>query len=370
MQNSQLETDLPPALPIINEMPPTLFGETDQAELLGRNYTFRFKGNASEYFGIWIVNILLTIITIGFYAPWAKVRRLRYFYGNTWVFQRRFDFTGLPTKILVGRIIALVVYGGFSLAVKYSWEAFLAGFVLIFFAVPWLIRSTIRFRARNSKFSNSRFFFSGTNKSAYWCFAKCLAVVVFTLGLFTPVAVWLYKRECLNHLYLGQLKFSLNVSWGDYMRAMYMPLFVFMGGIAVLSILMAILFGSSDGLNPAYYVFLMAAAYFLGYMFIWPLTAARLFITTWNNTTLSRSQFQTNCNQWRYAWIVLSNWFAKVISLGLLTPWAVVRLYKYQTESLRLMLVDDPDQLQNQMQQDHNAIAEELSDIFDLDISL
>ncbi len=62
-------------------------------------------------------------------------------------------------KILVGPIIALVVYGGFSLAVKYSWEAFLAGFVLIFFAVPWLIRSTIRFRARNSKFSNSRFFF-------------------------------------------------------------------------------------------------------------------------------------------------------------------------------------------------------------------
>ncbi len=68
--------------------------------------------------------------------------------------------------------------------------------------------------------------------------------------------------------------------------------------------------------------------------------------------------------------LYLSNWLAKVISLGLLTPWAVVRLYKYQTESLHLMLVDDPDQLQNQMQQDHNAIAEELSDIFDLDISL
>lgn len=44
---------------------------------------FKFHGNASEYFGIWIVNILLTIITLSLYAPWAKVRRLRYFYGNT-----------------------------------------------------------------------------------------------------------------------------------------------------------------------------------------------------------------------------------------------------------------------------------------------
>ncbi len=67
--------------------------------------------------------------------------------------------------------------------------------------------------------------------------------------LFTPVAVWLYKRECLNHLYLGQLKFNLNNTWGDYMRAMYVPLFLFMGFGALLAVIFAILFGSSDGLN-------------------------------------------------------------------------------------------------------------------------
>ena len=370
MQNSSMDTELPPELPPFQIQPASLFGDSAQTEALGRNYTFRFKGNAAEYFGIWIVNILLTIITIGFYAPWAKVRRLRYFYGNTWVFQRRFDFTGLPSKILVGRIIALVIYAAFSFAIKYSWEAFLAGFVLVFLAVPWLIRSTLRFRARNSKFSNSRFYFSGTNKSAYWCFLKCIAVFVFTLGLLGPVAVWLYKRECFNHLYIGQLKFSLNASWTDYMRAIYMPLFLFLGCFTVLAVVMTLLYGSLDSLNASSYFFIISAMYLLGYMFIWPLTAARIFMTSWNNTTLSRSQFQTNCNQWRYAWIVLSNWIAKIISLGLLTPWAVVRLYKYQVESLRLMLVDDPDLLQNQMQQDHNAIAEELSDIFDLDISL
>jgi len=34
------------------------------------------------------------------------------------------------------------------------------------------------------------------------------------------------------------------------------------------------------------------------------------------------------------------------------------------------VLTDNPDDLMNQLQQDHNAVAEELSEIFDLDISL
>lgn len=337
---------------------------------LGLQYSFRFKGTASEYFGIWIVNILLMIITLGLYAPWAKVRRLRYFYGNTWFIQRRFDFTGLPSKILMGRLIALAVYGVISLAMKYSAELLLAGMLLIFLAVPWLIRSTIRFRARNSKFGNSRFFFSGSNKSAYGCFLKCIAVTLFTLGLFLPVAIWLYKRECWNHLYVGQLKFKLNADWPAYMRAMYMPVFLFIGAMAVLAAALAMLFNLSGGLGAEHYAGLFMIAYLVGYLFIWPLMMARIFITSWNSTSISRSQFTTDCSQWRYAWIILSNWLAKIISLGLLTPWAAIRMYKYQSESLKLVLVDNPDDLMNQLQQDHNAIAEELSDIFDLDISL
>lgn len=42
-----------------------------------------FQGTASEYFRIWIVNICLTILTLGVYSAWAKVRRNQYFYANT-----------------------------------------------------------------------------------------------------------------------------------------------------------------------------------------------------------------------------------------------------------------------------------------------
>lgn len=48
---------------------------------------FRFTGTARQYFGIWIVNLLLTLLTLGVYAARAKVRTKRYFYGNTIAFR-------------------------------------------------------------------------------------------------------------------------------------------------------------------------------------------------------------------------------------------------------------------------------------------
>ena len=53
-----------------------------------------------------------------------------------------------------------------------------------------------------------------------------------------------------------------------------------------------------------------------------------------------------------------------------MTPWAEIRLYRYQVQSLSLMLLDDPNLMRNMRQSDPNAIAEEISDIFDFDISL
>ena len=53
-----------------------------------------------------------------------------------------------------------------------------------------------------------------------------------------------------------------------------------------------------------------------------------------------------------------------------MTPWAAIRLYRYQVESLSLHLKNDPDLMINQLQAEHSALAEEISDIFDIDVSL
>ena len=71
---------------------------------------FEFRGNGGEYFRIWIVNLLLTIVTLGIYSAWAKVRRLRYFYGNTVLDGQSFEYHGQPLAILKGRLIVVAGY--------------------------------------------------------------------------------------------------------------------------------------------------------------------------------------------------------------------------------------------------------------------
>ena len=361
--NPQPSAPWPPVLPEHVEQKNANFGQHS-----AQVYQFKFHGQAAEYFGIWIVNILLTIVTLSFYAPWAKVRRLRYFYQSTELLERRFDFTGIPSKILLGRIVAIGIWGGISIAGYWSAEVAAYGFLIIYLAVPWLLRCTLRFTARNSKFGNSRFYFSGSTAKAYGQFILGIVIAIVTLGLFAPVMTWLYKRYCFDHLYVGQLQFKLNNAWFDYMTAIYIPLgiaFIIGGAYLFFGMDLNALVLLSDG-----QVFIFMLGYLAFILFIFPWVEARIYITTWNSITVGSSQFKTECNQWRYTWIVASNWIVRIISLGLMTPWAAIRLRRYQVDSMYLYLHDDPDHMINMAQTDHSAIAEEISDIFDFDLSL
>src|SRR5258705_4823558 len=81
-------------------------------------HQLRFTGTGASYFGIWIVNLLLTIVTIGIYSAWAKVRRLQYFYRHTELAGSSFDFHRSPIKILIGRLVALVILIAYHYTVR------------------------------------------------------------------------------------------------------------------------------------------------------------------------------------------------------------------------------------------------------------
>jgi uncharacterized membrane protein YjgN (DUF898 family) len=75
--------------------------------------TFVFTGRGGEYFRIWVVNLLLTVLTLGIYSAWAKVRRAKYFWQNTRLEEHVFDYHGVPLAILRGpRRLVLTAYLG------------------------------------------------------------------------------------------------------------------------------------------------------------------------------------------------------------------------------------------------------------------
>jgi len=140
--------------------------------------TLKFTGSGSEYFRIWIVNIVLTVCTLGIYSAWAKVRTKRYFYNHTRLAGHHFDFLASPQQILRGRIIAVILLGLYvgvnHFLPAWSW---LAATVLAL-ALPALLVLAMGFRLRNTSFRNIRFYFRKDFAKAYLLAAAPVALFI------------------------------------------------------------------------------------------------------------------------------------------------------------------------------------------------
>lgn len=142
-----------------------------------------FRGRTSEYFGIWIVNLLLSIMTLGIYSAWAKVRRKKYFYNNTLIDGVGFDYHANPVAILKGRIIAFVLYLVFVFASGTHPAVSVVLSILLFIAVPWIIVRALKFNARNSSHRGLRFDFDGQYRDAALIFLGFPLLLGSVIGL-------------------------------------------------------------------------------------------------------------------------------------------------------------------------------------------
>ena len=64
-----------------------------------QEYVVRFDGSAKVYSRIWITNLLLSILTLGIYSAWAKVRREQYFHRHLRLDGVAFDYHARPQAI-------------------------------------------------------------------------------------------------------------------------------------------------------------------------------------------------------------------------------------------------------------------------------
>ena len=107
-----------------------------------QQFRFRFTGTGGEYFAIWIVNLLLSIVTLGIYSAWAKVRREKYFHQHTRLAGTGFDYHGRPGAILRGRLLAVGLLGITQADFLGPWVTW-GSWGLLALLLPWLTFFTI-----------------------------------------------------------------------------------------------------------------------------------------------------------------------------------------------------------------------------------
>jgi uncharacterized membrane protein YjgN (DUF898 family) len=207
----------------------------------------QFTGKGSEYFGIWIVNLLLSIVTLGIYSAWAKVRRKKYFYQNTVIDGAAFDYHANPIAILKGRIIAFGLYIAYILSTKYA--PILAGILLLVFfvALPWIITRGLMFNARNSSHRGLRFDFDATYGQAALVYIGYTLLTIVTLGLALPFVMQRTNKFTFNHHKFGATHFDMSATVAEFYK-IYLKIL----GVGLLIGLLA-MFGMKNLMSKAGY---------------------------------------------------------------------------------------------------------------------
>ncbi len=367
------------------------------------DYPVRFLGTGSEYFRIWIVNLLLTIVTLGIYSAWAKVRRLKYMYRNTQIAGSSFDYHGSPIAILKGRLIALVLLLAYNFSFQFSLTAGAVTLALLAAVFPWLIRQSLRFRARYSSYRGIRFQFVGGLAEIYTIAAPLIVFVApfALLGFYaeseTEPPVWLFaflgvamliyfavlpylhyrfKRYQHNHALLGSAAARFTATAGNF-YAVYGILLAATLGIAVVfgavgfaagaGILSSSSGASIFGAGLLAMIFGIYAVYLLLFSAFVVLIQNRV----WNHTTVGEVSFRSSARVLPMARIYFVNIVLLILTLGLFTPFAVIRSLKYRLESVAAVTVSGMDQFHSGATAgDVEATGEGAADLFDFDIGL
>lgn len=350
-----------------------------------RRIVFAFTGTAVEYFGIWIVNLLLSIVTLGIYTAWAKVRRLRYFYGNTWLDDHNFEYHARPVQILIGRIIVVAVLLAYFGLTALS-PAFTLLLIPYLIALPWLINKAMAFNARMTSYRNVRLSFAGSYGRAFVVFVLLPLLLPLTLGLLAPVVSRASSRYIGDNLRFGTARFQCDPALGTLyanfgatiLFAIVTALAIGMAGFGIGSLLGISGLAELADVDTELVELLAAGgifgaiigayvAVFLAFLFY----AAGVRNIAFNAAVLDgKHRFASNIGRARYVWILVTNLVATILSIGLLRPWAAVRTWRYLADHTGVEAHGSLDEFVDTAAPEGRVAAAEYFDIEGIDFGL
>ena len=224
----------------------------------------RFTGSGGEYFRIWVVNLLLTLVTVGIYSAWAEVRKTRYFYQNTSLDGHAFDYHGAPLAILRGRMVAVVLLLAYTWSFDISRKLGLATIAILCLAGPWLFMKAQQFKFRNSSWRGLRFGFDSNLRAAYrtllpllldlvlghdpgaFLVPEVVVLVGVIPGILLPLMHHTLKRYQHSRVSYGNLRAAFRPAVGRFYGVYIKAFLLLLGTVAVGSLLA---FGASWVLN-------------------------------------------------------------------------------------------------------------------------
>lgn len=338
-----------------------------------------FRGSGGEYFRIWIVNLLLSIITLGIYSAWATVRNRRYLYGSTYLMGSSFDYHARGLQVLKGRLLAIALLAIYVAAGQWLPTVQPVLVLVALPVIPWLVVKARMFRAFNTSWRNVRFGFEHAYPEAYRVLLLWPIAIPFTLGLIYPYVYFRQQRFFVDNSRFGQEAFRLDSGPGFFYRLIFgLAVVAILGSIALVAVFGAAI-GSTqsgaaqDGAGGA--MAGMAMAYMIGfYAFVLALGVAfrtAVLNHVWSHARLRNGRFALALGFRRMLWITVTNIVLIVATVGLFTPWAKVRMLRYRLSRMTVAVSDeDVRTIEAAAERERAAAGDEIAGAFDLDVGI
>ncbi len=306
-----------------------------------KTYRPNFSGQGGSLFGIHLVNVCLTLITLSVYSFWAKVRVRHYLYSQTQFAGDRFAYHGTGRELLNGATKASLVFGLPYLALSNAPLVIGGGTpvlaitqilstILALVFLPVAITGARRYRLSRSSWRGIRFAFRGSAREFMRIFIPGAVLTGGTLGAYYPVFDMRRQTYLINQSYVGNHRFAFDgKDWGvatDFVWAMVLLPFT------------------------------------LGLSWFWYSAARQRYV--WSHTRLGEARFACTMQGRDLALLRLSNFLLLMGTVGFAWPWTTIRNARFTMSTLSLKGVVDFDQIL-QDAQTANATGEGLSSFLD-----
>lgn len=388
-------------------------------------YRLRFSGTGGEYFRVWIVNLLLSIITLGLYTPWARRRSARYFYDHTQIAGSPLEFTAPLRKMVVSFILFALLYLAYKIAAETGQDTMVLVFIIGAAALaPYIWGSAMRFRLASTRWRGLQLHFAAGWKDVYlasWpIFVMAALWIAISFGLEVLAAdlgapavrkprgvqfpvvsapMWglialgvvisllciirvefNYKSLLVLRAGIGQQRGRWKPVYGDFVRIWVATIVVFLLGVALILAMgtsaiytLQAMFQQARGPALFILVFLVVIGIFLGLVLASaPARAyreARMFRLIWSNVGLGQiARFKCDLRHWAFVRLRIKNILLTLLTLGFYRPYARVSEYRLKADSVTLHVKGGLDQLVGELVKQQEGLGDALADAAGLDI--
>ncbi|MEY4514418.1 MAG: hypothetical protein RLZZ450_6540 [Pseudomonadota bacterium] len=184
-------------------------------------HTFAFVGSGVAFFALVIKNMLLSLVTLGVYLPWAKTERRQYLWQNIEIAGHRLRYHGTGKELFIGylKVIAgYLVFVGTPLLVGKVLGKVAGGvvqaalFLAVLLLIPFAIWGSRRYLLSRTSWRGVRFRLGDGSGQGAKRFARVFVFgylfTILSLGLFGPVWANRMHAVLLNATALGTKSFE------------------------------------------------------------------------------------------------------------------------------------------------------------------